>query len=126
MLYPRKIVPGKTDLTATYLTYPKIKTFFRCACLNTLDVFKFNESRQFVAPQRNSLTKFHNLILYVFCPFCNSSHLQNCMQFSMYNTCTILYTILAFVSKDFFCSCSHSIYAYFFSSSVSQWIHFTI
>ena len=83
---PNKLFLGKKDLTAAYLTYSKIKTFFRCAYLNTLDVFKFYESRQCCTT--NSFT-FHNLIC--FFPFCNSLHLQNCMQFSMCNTCTILY-----------------------------------
>ena len=120
---PNKLFLGKKDLTAAYLTYSKIKTFFRCACLSTLDVLKFHESRQCCTT--NSLTTFHNLLC--FFPFCNSSHLQNCMQCSMCNTCTIniILSILAFVNKDFFCSCFHSICIYFFNSSVSQWIHFT-
>ena len=78
---PNKLFLGKKDLTAAYLTYSKIKTFFRCAYLSTLDVFKFYESRQCCTT--NSLITFHNLILYVFFQFCNGSHFQNCMQFSM-------------------------------------------
>ena len=86
---PNKLFLGKKDLTVAYLTYSKIKTFFKCAYLNSLDVFKFYESRQCYT--KSSLTTLHNL-KYVIFPFCNScSHLQNCMQFSMCNTCTILY-----------------------------------
>ena len=59
---PNKLFLGKKDLTAAYLTYSKIKTFFRCAYLNTLDVFKFYESRQCCTT--NSLTMFHNLICF--------------------------------------------------------------
>ena len=90
---PNKLFLGKKDLIAANLTYSKIKAFFRCAYFNTFDVFKFYESRQCCTTI--SLTTFHNLIIsYLICfffPFCNSSHLQNCMQFSMCNTCTILY-----------------------------------
>ena len=57
---PNKLFLGKKDLTVAYLTHSKIKTFFRCAYLNTLDVFKFYESRQCCTT--NSSTTFHNLI----------------------------------------------------------------
>ena len=55
---PNKLFLGKKGLTVAYLTYSKIKTFFRCAYLNTLDVFKFYESRQCCTT--NSLTTFHS------------------------------------------------------------------
>ena len=59
---PNKLFLGKKDSTVAYLTYSKIKTFFRCAYLNTLDIFKFYESRQCCAT--SSLTTFHNLICF--------------------------------------------------------------
>ena len=60
---PNKLFLGKKDLTVAYLTHSKIKTFSRCAYLNTLDVFKFYESRQCCTT--NSLTTFHNIIWFL-------------------------------------------------------------
>ena len=60
---PPKIVPRQERFNSDLPHMLKNQnTFFRCAYLNTLDVFKFYESGQCCTT--NSLTTFHNLICF--------------------------------------------------------------
>ena len=59
---PPKIVPRQRFNSGLPHMLKNQNTFFRCAYLNTLDVFKFYESRQCCTT--NSLTTFHNLICF--------------------------------------------------------------
>ena len=97
---PNKLFLGKKDLTAAYLTYSKHFSSVLILIHSTSSSFMKVDN---VAPE---IHQQRFITLYVF--------------FSV-----LLLSIPAFVSKDFFCSCFHSIYVYFFNSSVSQWIHFT-
>ena len=63
---PNKLFLGKKDLTAANITYSKIKTFFRCAYLNTLDVFKFYEIRQCCTTNSLTALTLHYMFFFLF------------------------------------------------------------